>query len=258
MDKTLIINKIIEYYDFKSDAKFARFLEITPQTLSNWKARNTFDAELIYTKCVELNPEWLLTGEGGMLKKTYEIGKDTNHAVNESHFPKLITVDSQGNENTVLVPVHAQAGYVSGFENPEYLSTLPTYRLPRLNNGTFRMFEVKGHSMEPTLHSGCIVVGEYVEDWYGLKDNQIYIIIAEDGIVIKRVINRLEKYGNLFLKSDNRSDFPSYILKPEEIKEVWKVSLAMLFNLLDPSTLFDRINDLEADVTMLMQNKLKK
>ena len=68
MGKTLILNKIKEYKNFKSDADFARFLGIPAQNLSKWKARNTYDIEILYTKCPELNPEWLLTGEGEMLK----------------------------------------------------------------------------------------------------------------------------------------------------------------------------------------------
>lgn len=68
MDKQLIINMIIDSYGFKSDAEFARFLGISPQNLSKWKVRGTYDAELLYTKCPDLNPEWLLTGEGSMKK----------------------------------------------------------------------------------------------------------------------------------------------------------------------------------------------
>lgn len=68
MDKTLMINQIIEYYKFSSDAEFARHLGIRPQVLSNWKNRSTFDPELIYTKCLDINPEWLLTGKGEMLR----------------------------------------------------------------------------------------------------------------------------------------------------------------------------------------------
>ena len=68
MDKSLILNKIIQYKNLKSDAEFARFLDITPQNFSKWKQRGTYDIELLYKKCPELNPEWLLTGDGSMLK----------------------------------------------------------------------------------------------------------------------------------------------------------------------------------------------
>lgn len=76
MNKTLIINKIIEYYNFKTDAKFAKFLGMKPQALSNWKARNTYDAELLYTKCVHFNAEWILSGEGEMLKENNKANDD--------------------------------------------------------------------------------------------------------------------------------------------------------------------------------------
>lgn len=68
MDKTLIINRIKKHYGFNKDSDFANYLGISPQVLSNWKSRNTYDAELIYTKCVEVAPEWLLTGKGEMIK----------------------------------------------------------------------------------------------------------------------------------------------------------------------------------------------
>ncbi|MDY3337825.1 helix-turn-helix domain-containing protein [Riemerella anatipestifer] len=80
MDKSLILNKIKEYKKFSSDAEFARFLGIPAQNISKWKARNTYDTELLYTKCTELNPEWLLTGKGEMLKSKQggEVEKSKN------------------------------------------------------------------------------------------------------------------------------------------------------------------------------------
>lgn len=68
MDRVLILKQIKEFKNFKTDGEFADFLGITPQVLSNWKSRNTFDVELLYTKCEFINPEWLLTGRGEMLK----------------------------------------------------------------------------------------------------------------------------------------------------------------------------------------------
>jgi Bacteriophage CI repressor helix-turn-helix domain. len=68
MDKSLILNKIKEYYHFKSDAEFARFLSISPQVLANWHRRNTFDYDILYTKCEDIDPNWLFLGKGFMLR----------------------------------------------------------------------------------------------------------------------------------------------------------------------------------------------
>ncbi len=69
MDKTLILNKIKDKENFKTNKDFADFLGIKPTTLSMWYKRNSIDIELIFKKCEYLNPEWLLTGNGEMLKQ---------------------------------------------------------------------------------------------------------------------------------------------------------------------------------------------
>jgi hypothetical protein len=69
MDKSLILNRIKDHYNFKSDAEFARFLNITPQTLANWHRRNTFDYDIVYTKCEDIDPDWLFSGKEPMLRE---------------------------------------------------------------------------------------------------------------------------------------------------------------------------------------------
>src|SRR5690554_1258096 len=67
MDKAIMLDRIKEQYGFQTDVDFAKFLGITPQVLSNWKSRNSFDAELLFNKCPGLNPSWLLCGKEPMV-----------------------------------------------------------------------------------------------------------------------------------------------------------------------------------------------
>lgn len=62
MNRTLLRN---EYLGF---VEFADFLGIKTTTLAMWYKRNTYDIELIFKKCEFLSAEWLLTGQGSMLK----------------------------------------------------------------------------------------------------------------------------------------------------------------------------------------------
>lgn len=73
VDKSFILNEIKLYYKFKTDAEFSDFLGVGQQTISNWRNRNTFDIDLIYTKCVNINANWLLSGEGEMFQNSDEI-----------------------------------------------------------------------------------------------------------------------------------------------------------------------------------------
>lgn len=255
MDKSLILSKIESHYNFSRSAEFAKFLGITPQRLSNWKNRNTYDAELIYTKCVGLNPEWLLTGDGEMLKVSQNLSGVSEHGATYGgsvNMPRVITVSPEGDENIIMVPVPAQAGYLDGYGDPTFLEALPTYRLPTLNNGTFRIFEVAGHSMFPTIHSGALAVGEWCEKPEDIKDNNIYIIVSRDhGIVIKRVLNRIDKYNNLYVKSDNRREYPSYAIPKDDILEIWTLKTAFIYDFQDPADMYERVNELEAEMLQL-------
>lgn len=68
MNKSLILNRIKIAYSLKNDAELARFLEIQHNTLSNWYSRNTIDYDKVFLKCELLNFDWLITGDGEMLK----------------------------------------------------------------------------------------------------------------------------------------------------------------------------------------------
>ncbi len=81
--------------------------------------------------------------------------------------------------------------------------------------------------MEPTLQHGDKVVCSFIEPQYwkqAIRDGQVYVVISTDGVVVKRLINRIRTHATLDLVSDN-SSYEVVELPASDIKEVWWVRL---------------------------------
>ncbi len=132
------------------------------------------------------------------------------------------TVGEDNEENIELVNEKAKAGYTTGFADPEYISILPTFRLPFLSKQKkYRSFQVSGDSMLP-IPDGSYVTGEFVQDWSTIRNHHAYILLTrEDGIMFKVVENKIEQEGILTLHSLNPLYEP-YDIKVSDIREVWK------------------------------------
>lgn len=263
------VSRIKEFIDFKglSVRKFEETVGFSNGAFAtqykNNKSIGSDKIENILCSFPELNTEWLLTGNGEMLKSegATEVIKTPRVEViapikveGRSLMPKVIVLKDEDveEERIPLVPVMAQAGYLQGYDDPQYIKELPMYNLPGMRNGTFRIFQVEGLSMYPTLQSGSYVVGQFVEDWEHISDNRIYVVVSTEGVIVKRVLNRIEKYGSLYCKSDNRV-FPHINVRLKDVKEIWECKMHLSFDFLDPVPEYQKIADLEADVQFLKQ-----
>ncbi len=137
-----------------------------------------------------------------------------------------ITVDAD-NENLIeVVPIKASAGYLSGYDDPEYIEQLQKIKLPFLPSGKHRAFPIKGDSMLP-LKEGSYVVGKFVEDRNDISSNRTYILLTlNDGMVYKRVINNIKESNNLLLVSDNTLYKP-YEIPIDEVLELWEFTCSI-------------------------------
>ncbi|MCK0132243.1 LexA family transcriptional regulator [Flavobacteriaceae bacterium F08102] len=132
-----------------------------------------------------------------------------------------ITVDQQNDELIEIIPVHASAGYLQGYSDPEYIEQLQKIKLPFLPTGTHRAFPIKGDSMLP-VKDGSFIVARYVEDIEDVRDGRTYIVLTkDDGLVYKRVYNRIKDRQSLLLYSDNKKYAP-YEVKLEQVLELWE------------------------------------
>ena len=167
-----------------------------------------------------------------------------------------IAVDSENEELITFVPIKASAGYLTGYGDLDFIEELPKFRLPfnELSRGkTYRAFEIKGDSMLP-ISSGSYIICEYVTDIKSLKSSYCYVLVSQDeGIVYKRVINRIQDSREFVLKSDNK-EYEPYNINCESITEAWKAVGYISFEL--PSENNMSINEL-SDIVMNLQNQLK-
>lgn len=177
----------------------------------------------------EINPEWLLTGEGEMLKpnvkemsynetrtKTRTFSKETKSKENVLVLNEPVT---EYNIGIPLIPIEAMAGFGSGttqvmdYETERYV--VPEFTELKVDF----MFRIKGSSMYPKYNSGDLVACKKLV----LKDiffqwNKVYILDTSQGPLIKR-IKRSQLDDHILIVSDNPSYEP-FDLHVEEIHAI--------------------------------------
>ena len=137
-----------------------------------------------------------------------------------------IQVD-EANENVIeVVPVKASAGYLLGYDDPEYIEQLEKIKLPFLPTGKHRAFPIKGDSMLP-LKDGSYVVARFVESLDDIKNGTTYVVVTlNNGITYKRVENNLKAQGSFRLISDNKA-YEAFEVPAAEIVELWEFTCSI-------------------------------
>lgn len=132
-----------------------------------------------------------------------------------------VTVNENNEDLIEIIPAKASAGYLSGYDDPEYIEQLQKIKLPFLPTGTHRAFPIKGDSMLP-VKDGAFVVAKFVEDINDIKSGRTYVVLTkDDGLVYKRIYFTDGTHMNLVLSSDNKSYQP-YLISKENILELWE------------------------------------
>lgn len=214
MGKKDMILAMIEHYSNGNKAQFASLLGITPQGLSTWIKRESFDIELVFSKCEGLSAQWLLTGNGDM----FENNNQTKSQENAHEDEKKIAHPAQNPEEGIpLIPFSAMAGVLTGEQTVlEY--ECERYVVPAFKGADFLM-QIKGTSMQPTYISGDIVACQKVAmtsiffQW-----NKPYVIDTQQGPLVKRIKPGSDKQ-HITLVSDN-TDYDPFELSLEEVNAV--------------------------------------
>ena len=213
MNKKSMLEALISHFTNGNKAQFSKLLGVSPQTISAWIARNTFDSELIYAKCRYINPSWLLTGQGDMLVKN---DVQQNVETKREAIPAMEGIPSDI-APIPLVTEHAAAGFGNDCFSIQESDVKDYYIIPkfRFNHVDF-MIEVSGISMYPHFKAGDVIACTILHEAKYIQWNRCHVIATRDqGILVKRIMPS-EKEGCFKIVSDNKN-FPPFDLPKEDI-----------------------------------------
>lgn len=187
-----ILNRAKLAFNISSDIQLSEILGISKSALSNWKARNSIDYDTLFTKCEHINIDWLITGDGNMLKTPSE-------EVVPSHTFSLRTDRKVEIQDIPLYDMSATAGLLAIFNGrnitPEDYLRIPG--IPPVDGAIY----VRGESMTPLLNNGDIIIYKKLAlSLDSILWGQIYLLSFNAGGDAFTVVKYLQK-----------SDHPGYI-----------------------------------------------
>lgn len=208
-----IKKRILQFIDSQNIAKVDFFAK-TRINYSNFKGKS-LNSELSGDKLAEiittypyLNSEWLLTGNGEMLKED-----------RENHFREATKmIPATGVNGIPLIPINAMAGFGSGeCQVLEY--ECDRYVVPMFKEAEF-LITVKGSSMIPKYNSGDIVACKKLAlDDLFFQWNKVYVLDTAQGALIKRVQEDKDHEGSVLIVSDNPA-YPPFSLCANQIHSI--------------------------------------
>jgi len=232
--------------DQKSFAVEAGILQSQVSEIENNKRNITAAILIAIEDAYGVSRKWIEYGEGEMLlsgtKNTVEakvISQFPNVEENEIDDKYLYAPDGSMGMKVYTVPAKAQAGYLSGYPDPEYYESFDYVIIPvdKKHSSDYLSFEVIGDSMvclssiemaERSIFPGRIAVGRLLQrdKWYYKLHihNYDYWVIAHKtkGILIKGIINHDVVKGIITIHSLN-PDYQDEDLKLDDIEQMFSV-----------------------------------
>lgn len=187
--------------------------------VSNGTVRHITDAlsanlkEKISANFPQLSMNWLLTGEGEMLRSSKAAPSQPD--VNER--PVLKEVTKGG---LPLIPIDAVAGFNGWDECGVSEMDCTHYDVPDFAaaHADF-LIRVSGSSMYPKYSSGDILACRKIDEITFLQWGKVYVIDSRQGAMVKRLFPIEGDSAMLLCKSDN-PNYPPFELPKEEIRSL--------------------------------------
>ncbi len=207
---------------------FAELLAIGATTADIERGKTKISGKIVMELMAQfnINPLWLYG-------KSFEKHIDTSQG---DVSPKVITLDTSGNDSILLVNQKASAGYPNNIHDMGWYQTLPAFNipLPEYRNASYRGFQVEGDSMLPNLRPNEWVLGRAVASVQEATDSKIYIVVLRDSVLVKKLQKVPNNPQSLRLISLNEEYLPIDV-KVKDIQELWMVNSKLTFGIDEPS-----------------------
>lgn len=195
----------------------------------------------------DVNPSWLLNNHGLPIKEgVAQVLEPSEKYINEDF------------KSIPIIDIEAAAG-IQGVCNPDYIEVLGYLTLPvnslQKRTGIYYAIRNRGHSMSPTIYDKDYLIVRWLDrgEWQELRDEYIYVVVADGNTYVKRIKDRLNR-GFMVCMSDNldKSNYPNFTLEAEEIDNLFYTELKISPHLPNVNaTYYDRVKSLEDKVDEL-------
>lgn len=213
MEKKEVLDKIKSFYNFKSISEFARYLGVNSQNVRNWYARNNYNANLLIERCKEINPEFIITGKGEMLKSSTTTNMGSS----------MLRQAEPGPYTVPLIPISAQGGSFNDFVVSVKDSDCEKVISP-VRQVDFAL-TVTGDSMAPEYPSGSQVLVRKVDEKAFIEWGRVYVLDTCNGTVIKK-LNPGRDESEVLCASIN-PDYQPFYVKLADVYGLYRVMMCM-------------------------------
>ncbi|MDR2921606.1 MAG: XRE family transcriptional regulator [Tannerella sp.] len=182
----------------------------------------------------ELNADWLMTGEGKMLRSEQEEG-GTPYLVTKSGTKYYELPNGSYKMVVPFIPVNAYAGYVDEYRDAEFYNKTGEreFNVKEIHHGRYLSFEIKGDSMDDdskrSISDRDIVLArelgrEHWKDGLHIKEYPAWIIVLKNTILCKHIIKQDLDNGTITCHSLNPSpEYCDFELKFDDILQLFNI-----------------------------------
>lgn len=234
--KTSQLKEMISHYSGGVNRDFAEAVGVSPQVVNNWLNRGTFDIEAIHKSFIDVSPDWLITGEGDMLRKQPTPVKYANTiqegtpAVNE--YP-LKTPDRKLESQTI--PIYDIEATASILEQGDINGQIIDYiTLPNISKCDGAV-TVRGESMTPIIQQGDLVLYKVYRDFSSILYGKMYLVqvqIEGDTLIMIKYVRKVEGNPSHILLCSENPDHAPMEVSLENVRSLALIKVSIRYHVM--------------------------